>query len=107
MNTTADPRPTSEAAFSPEPVLSRHIDGNAVAGTLATLFGVDITGARGTCASCGHRSAIAEAYAYLDGPGAVLRCPECDNLLLRWAVTPVSTWMEMPGLAGLEIAARL
>lgn len=85
------------------PAAPQHLDGSAAAGDLAEMFGADISGAMGTCSSCGQRGAIGQAHAYLDCPGAVLRCPHCDNVLIRWATTPVATWLEMPGLR-LEIA---
>ena len=85
---------------------ARHVDGNATAGPLAEVFGADITGAMATCNLCGHRTALAAARAYMDGPGVVLRCPGCENILMRWATTPVSTWLEMPGLRSLEIAVN-
>jgi len=83
--------------------VSGGLDGNATAGEMARLFGTDITDAMGTCAGCRRRAAIAESRAYVDAPGAVLRCPRCDTLLMRWTVTPVATWFEMSGLLSIEI----
>jgi hypothetical protein len=96
------PPPTSASPSVPPP--HGHVDGNAAAGALAEIFGRDITAAVGTCGSCGRRAAVAQCHAYLGGPGGVLRCAGCDHLLLRWAATPHTTWLEMPGLRGLGLA---
>jgi hypothetical protein len=80
------------------------LDGNAAAGDLARVFGSDITAAMGTCDGCHHRAAVAELTAYVDGPGVVLRCPGCTQVLLRIVTTPTTTWLQMPGLRSLEIA---
>lgn len=84
----------------------RHVDGNCLAGAMSDIFGRDITDAIGVCNFCGHRAAMADAHAYNAGPGVVLRCPDCDTILMRWATTPVSTFLEMPGLQSLEIAMQ-
>jgi len=84
----------------------RHVDGNATAGAMTQMFGQDLTDAMGTCTSCGHRAAIGETRAYVDGPGVTLRCPECEDVLMRWATTASTTWFAMPGLRSLEMAVR-
>jgi hypothetical protein len=86
--------------------IPRHLDGNAVAGALAQLFGTDVTHAMGTCRLCGHRAAVGQTRAYVGGPGVVLRCPECETVLMRWATGPTAVWLQMPGLRSLEIAIQ-
>lgn len=86
--------------------IPRHLDGNAAAGAMAQVFGTDITDAMGTCRLCGHRAAMGQTRAYLDGPGVVLRCPECETVLMRWASGPSAVWVEMPGMRSLEIAIK-
>lgn len=87
--------------------LTQHyVDGNAMAGDLLELFGTDVTDAVGTCSFCGHRAAIGEARAYTRGPGVVLRCTQCENVLVRWAITPEAVLLEMPGLRRLRITGR-
>jgi hypothetical protein len=65
----------------------RHLDGNAAAGLLAEVFGGDMTSATETCAHCGSAAAIAAARVYTAGPGTVLRCPHCDDILMSIAWT--------------------
>jgi Family of unknown function (DUF6510) len=81
------------------------LDGNACAGLLAELFTGDLTAARGACAGCGavRQLGAQHLYDYPSGPGAVLRCSACENLLMvivdagpryRLAVRGV-TWLEI------------
>ena len=60
------------------------LDGNAFAGLLREIFVQDLTGARGACASCGAVGHVGaqHLYDYPDGPGAVLRCSSCENILM-------------------------
>lgn len=58
------------------------LDGNAIAGALATFYGKELTNAEGTCRHCGHASRVAELRVYQGGPGTVARCPTCDGVLL-------------------------
>jgi hypothetical protein len=59
------------------------LDGNAIAGPLGELFGAEMTGAAGACAGCGTESIVAELRVWTCGlaPGAVARCPSCDNVV--------------------------
>jgi len=58
------------------------LDGNAVGGLLFDVYGVEMTAATATCASCGDARALAEAVVYLQAPGTVLRCRHCGSVLL-------------------------
>lgn len=60
------------------------LDGNALAGLLAEVFGTEMTAAPRRCQSCGTRSAIGAHRAYR-AAGAVLRCPVCGDVALRIA----------------------
>ena len=58
------------------------LDGNALAGVLATVFGgADMTSAARGCGSCGQRHAVGEHRLYR-GAGYVLRCPGCGDVAL-------------------------
>ena len=54
-----------------------HVDGNAVAGALALVFGRDVTAAETVCSECGNRHPVATTHVYLRCPGMVIRCPNC------------------------------
>ena len=51
------------------------VDGNAVAGLLAELFGADVTLVPAKCAACGEVNMMGAMHAYVRAPGSVLRCP--------------------------------
>jgi hypothetical protein len=63
------------------------LDGNALAGLLAELFGADMTKAERGCASCGERYPVGAHRAYR-GAGVVLRCPVCSDMAMLIAELP-------------------
>jgi hypothetical protein len=80
-----------------------YVDGNAMAGTLRELFGVEMTVAVGVCAACGNTCEVASLRVYNRAPGAVLRCPTCDSVLMRIVRGPDRTWIDLRGLRTLQI----
>jgi hypothetical protein len=79
------------------------LDGNALAGPLREVFAVELTAARGTCAGCGRSGPLAEARLYARAPGLVARCRSCAAVLLRLVAGPDRTWVDLRGLAVLEV----
>jgi Family of unknown function (DUF6510) len=79
------------------------VDGNALAGELREIFTVDITAARGRCASCGRAGAVAEARVYERAAGLVARCPNCEAVLLRLIRAPGRAFLDLHGLSFLEL----
>jgi hypothetical protein len=80
------------------------LDGNAIAGLLFDVFGVETTAATGTCASCGNRAAVAECQVYLRAPGTVARCRTCGSVLMVFATVRGVTCVDLRGLDALEPA---
>jgi hypothetical protein len=80
------------------------IDGNGAAGALGEIFAVETTTVRGRCANCGRVAMLAETRVYEHAPGMVMRCSGCDAVLLRMVRGPDRAWLDMRGLAMLEIA---
>ena len=80
-------------------------DGSALAGPLHDLFRVDVTTAVGRCTGCGRTAPIAEARVFDHAPGPVARCPACDQVLLRLVRGPGRTWLDLRGLAYLQLPA--
>lgn len=80
------------------------LDGNALAGDLESLFGFDMTALEHGCRHCGNRGALGALRAYARGPGSVLRCRICGEVVLRLAVTPRGTFVDLSGAAYLRIA---
>jgi Family of unknown function (DUF6510) len=58
------------------------LDGNAIAGPLMEHFGNDMTLAVGACGHCGATGVIGELRVYARGPGSVVRCRVCGNVVI-------------------------
>jgi Family of unknown function (DUF6510) len=79
-------------------------DGNALGGPLRDVFGVDVTAAVGRCVTCGRSGPIAQARLFDHAPGMVARCLNCDQVLLRLVRAPGRAWLDLRGLAYLQVA---
>ncbi len=79
------------------------LDGNAIAGDLLEVFGVDLTPATCKCAACGKSAAVAEAVVYMRGPGRVARCRFCGALLLVLVTIRGTTCVDLQGIAALQL----
>jgi Family of unknown function (DUF6510) len=80
-------------------------DGNALAGPLQDVVGVDITAAVGGCTGCGRTAAMAEVRVFDHAPGLVARCPACDQVLLRLVRGQGRAWLDLRGLTYLQLPA--
>ena len=58
------------------------LDGNAIAGALFEHFGHEMTMAEVRCSHCQTISMMAELRVYMKAPGAVARCPACDEVVM-------------------------
>ena len=58
------------------------LDGNAIAGALFEHFGHDMTMAEVRCSHCKSTSLMAELRVYMKAPGAVARCPVCNDVVM-------------------------
>jgi len=83
---------------------ANHVDGNAAAGILSEVFASDLTTARAKCAGCGATGAVGVLLVYAHGMGTVMRCPECDSVVLRISRTPSHIWLDATGATCLRIA---
>ena len=81
------------------------LDGNAVAGLLSELFAFELTTARGRCENCGAVAEVGAVSVYANAPGVVLRCPQCESVLLRLAADGGRYWLDVRGISWLEIHA--
>ena len=60
------------------------LDGNTAAGTLGEVFSFEVTTAEYTCGGCGRTGGLGGAMVYeVRDLGTVVRCPGCDNALIR------------------------
>jgi hypothetical protein len=79
------------------------VDGNAAAGEMRSIFAMDVTAATGRCANCGFTGPLGAAQLYTHAPGMVMRCPSCEAVLMRMVTAPSRTWVDMQGLAYVEL----
>jgi hypothetical protein len=80
------------------------LDGNAIAGLLREIFGVEMTEAGTTCAGCGAMHAVGRVDVYMNAPGVVVRCPACGRVLMRIVHGRGRYWLDFTGLRCLEFA---
>jgi len=80
------------------------VDGNAAAGILSELFVPDLTAGRAKCASCGVTRTIGVLLVYAHGMGTVMRCPECNGVIMRIARTPTHVWLDATGADSIVIS---
>ena len=69
------------------------LDANAVAGTLLEIFGSELTAVASRCAHCGNRAQVGTLRAYVRGPGVVLRCSICAEIVIRYMRRPDGTYL--------------
>ena len=80
------------------------LDGNAIGGLLREIFTMEMTNARGTCASCGAVNEVGRVHVYVHAPGTVVRCPHCEQVLMRIVRARGRYWVDMTGTRCLEFA---
>jgi hypothetical protein len=83
--------------------MSNALDGNAIAGDLVEVFGVDLTAATAVCGACGTSAFVAEAVVYMRGPGRVARCRTCGALLMVLVTIRGITCVDLRGIARLQL----
>ena len=86
--------------------MEQKLDGNAAAGMLQAIFPFDMTLAQVTCAGCGTNTVIGATAAYMHGMGAIIRCPRCDNALIRIVHARERYWLDMRGVRVLQMKER-
>ena len=79
------------------------LDANAVAGLLADIFGSEMTESMSECTHCGNVGAVGTLVAYTRGPGTVLRCSVCTEVVMRVAITPRGTVVDARGAARMMV----
>jgi hypothetical protein len=82
---------------------SLRLDGNAVAGLLGEIFAGEVTTAVGTCDGCGSSDAVGAIHVY-QAAGTVLRCPHCEDVLIKIVKDGERIWMDLRGLRTLQLA---
>jgi hypothetical protein len=83
--------------------MENKLDGNAAGGTLQAIFPFEMTLVQATCAGCGSTNVIGATAAYMHGMGTIVRCPRCDNVLIRVVQARGRYLLDMRGVRVLEI----
>ena len=78
------------------------LDGNAVAGILQEIFAVEMTASPTQCANCGKEGEMGSLLAFTHAPGIVLRCPGCQEVMIRIVTTPQAIYFEARGAVYLR-----
>lgn len=79
------------------------IDGNGVAGVLTAIFGVELTDVPSECAHCGNVGEMGALLAFIQGPGIVLRCSVCEQVVIRIVETPSEYYLDARGATYLRL----
>ncbi len=80
------------------------LDANAAAGLLQEIFGADMTAAPTECANCGAEGEMGTLLAFTQAPGVVLRCPACEQVVVRIVQTPNAYYIDARGAVYLRLA---
>lgn len=83
------------------------LDANAVAGIMYEIFGVEMTASPTECANCGNEAEIGTLLAFTQGPGIVLRCSACENVVIRITQTPQAVYLDARGAVYLRLARSM
>ena len=80
------------------------LDANATAGLLYEIFGTEITASPTECANCGNQGEIGALLAFTQGPGIVLRCSACEQVVLRITQLPNEILLDARGAVYIRLA---
>jgi hypothetical protein len=83
------------------------LDGNAIGGVLGEIFGREMTVAVGVCGSCGATGPVAELHVYMRAPGIVVRCKQCESVLLKIVQSDTRIWLDLTGLRTMQFDTPL
>jgi len=79
------------------------LDANATAGLLQEIFGTEMTAEPTECAHCGREAEVGSLLAFTQGPGVVLRCSGCENIMIRIVKTPDAIYLDARGAVYLRM----
>lgn len=83
--------------------MENRLDGNAAAGMMQTIFPFDVTMIEGICANCDATVPLGATAVYMNRMGMIMRCPTCNNTLIRLSFVKGRYMLDMQGMRVLEI----
>ena len=93
------------ALMRDDPAVELTVDANAIAGLLMAVFGREVTALEERCAHCQTVSVVGTLRVYLRGPGVIVRCPACTEVVLRFVETPAGRRVDVSGATHLAVPA--
>jgi hypothetical protein len=91
------------AMMRDDPAVDLTVDGSGIGGLLASVFGGEMTATPGQCAHCDTVSVVGTMRVYMRGPGVVVRCPACAEVVVWIVETPTATIVDVSGISYLRI----
>lgn len=82
------------------------LDGNAAAALWHDLFGVEMTAMPTECAHCATVNDLGALRVFDRGPGVILRCPACGQIMLRVVRADDALLLDARGVTYLRIARQ-
>lgn len=79
------------------------LDANATASLLFDVFGAEMTAEMTECVYCGNEDRVGTLLAFTHGPGVVLRCSACENVMIRIVRTPEAIYLDAHGAVYLRL----
>jgi hypothetical protein len=80
----------------------QRLDGNAAAGALGEVFSFEVTMAEYACGGCESTDRLGGAMVYeVRELGIIVRCPSCDNALIRLAHNRGRHMVDLRGMRSL------
>jgi hypothetical protein len=79
------------------------LDGNAAGGVLQEIFALEMTASPTECANCGREGELGSLMAFTQSPGIVLRCPACEQVMIRIVRTPDAIYLDARGAVYLRL----
>jgi len=84
-------------------MMEQQLDGNAAGGILREIFPFEMTSVEATCTACGATGPVGTLAVYMHGMGTIVRCPGCENELIRIVHASGRYWLDMRGVRVLQI----
>ena len=67
------------------------------------MFGREVTAIEEQCVHCRTVSVVGTLRVYMRGPGVVVRCPACAEVVLRIVETPDGVRVDLSGATHLRL----
>src|SRR6266498_4348107 len=65
---------------------------------------ITMTASPTECTNCGNEAEVGTLLAFTRGPGVVLRCSACENVVIRITQTPDAIYLDARGAVYLRLA---